>query len=336
MKNIFVPHLNRHIVLGACKLPSPHRPRIKLSSYIDAATIPDSPDPCDYSQAALSVIQNVEGNDSVGDCVLAEEAHFIGVVTGNAGTLYSYTAAQTLAAYSAITGYNPADPSTDQGTDPITCLNYFCKTPYADGTALAGYAEVDMTNQKEVEFAISAFGNLKLWAALPDKWVNPFPSSNGFVWDVASPNPEQGHCFGSGSYNSPLIVGAPNAKGVQIYTWGLIGTLTWAGATSLCAGASGGGAAVRITPDWLIKSSGKTPSGFAYADLISDFNKIFGGSVPVPTPAPAPLPPGTVVTPDMVKAWIDAGFAASPHGIFTRATAAQVADAVLAAKWPAS
>ncbi len=291
MHRIFAPHLNRHIVIGACKLPDPHAMRFHLGDYIDAATLPPAPASEDYSTPAMSVISNVEGNDSVGDCVLAEEAHFVGVMTGNTGRLFSYTPAQTLAAYSAITGYNPNDPSTDQGTDPTVAMNYFIKNPYADGTKLAGWAMVNAGNMELVKFAISALGNLKLWVGLPDAWINPFPSANGFVWDVAPPNGNNGHCIGSCAYNSTkiTIVGS-NAQGVQVMTWGLIGTITWAAFAALFVPNAGGGAAVRLTPDWIAKGAAKTPSGFAYADLISDLNRFYGTNIPVPVPPPQQLP----------------------------------------------
>jgi hypothetical protein len=291
MHTVFAPHLKCNVVIGACKLPDPHAMRFHLGDYVDEATLPPSPASVDYSAPAMSVISNIEGNDSVGDCVLAEEAHFVGVMTGNTGRLFSYTPALTLAAYSAITGYNPSDPSTDQGTDPTVAMNYFVKNAYADGTKLAGWAMVDASNKTLVTFAISALGNLKLWVGLPDAWINPFPSKNGFVWDVAPPNANNGHCIGSCAYNSTQItIVGTNAQGVQVMTWGLIGTITWAAFAALFVQSAGGGAAVRITPDWLAKGATKTPSGFAYADLISDLNRFYGSNIPVPTPPPQQLP----------------------------------------------
>jgi hypothetical protein len=296
---VFAPHLNRNVVIGGCKLPPLHRPRIRLAHFLDMQSIPPSPPSLDLSGPAMSVIQNIEGNDAYGDCVFAEEAHFVGIATGNAGTLYSYSRAQTLALYTAVTGFNPDIPSTDQGGDPIATMNYLCTHPYADGTELVGYAEVDVTNIPEVMFALEAFGNLKLWLGLPDSYINPFPSKNGFVWDQAPPNANNGHCIGSSGYNSTnvAIVGA-NGQGVQVMTWGLIGTITWRALAALCSDSGGGGAAVRITPDWIIKASQKTPTGFNYSNLISLFNFIFNKSIPVPTPAPTPpSPPAPPVPP---------------------------------------
>jgi hypothetical protein len=278
MKKVFAPHLNRHVVLGGCRPPDRHAPMLKLANYLDLAKLPAPPGSADYMAPAKSVLTNPEGNTDYGDCVLAEEAHWIAVATANAGQMYSYTPEQTLALYSAITGFNKNDPSTDRGTDPLAALNYLMHNPYADGTPLLGYVQVDATNKTEVQFAINAFGNVKIWAALPDAFVDPFPSSNGFLWSATTPNPENGHCVGSYAFNSPKIVGV-NCDGLQFDTWGLIGTWGWDSLGALCVSGAGGGLVVRITQDWLVKSSGLTPSGFAWGDLLSDF-KAIGGVIP--------------------------------------------------------
>jgi hypothetical protein len=338
MKRVFAPHLGRDVVIGACKMPDRHAPRLYLGDYVDLSTLPPSPESCDYSAPAMPVITNLEGNDAYGDCVEAEDAHFIAVMTGNTGSLFSYTPAMTLAAYTALTGFNPNIPSTDQGTDPTVDMNYYVQNPYADGTKLLGWASVDATNKALVQFAISTFGNLKLWVSLPDAWTNPFPSSSGFVWDVASPDSNNGHCIGSCAYNSTLvsIVGA-NSQGVQVMTWGLIGTVTWAAFAALFVPAAGGGAAVRITPDWWNKSTGKAPNGFAASDLASDFNKYFGGSVaipapPIPPPSPSPAPSGP---PSLAAAQAAVTKALSAQlPLIQRSKAISTAASALAPLWP--
>ncbi len=330
MREIWASHLNRYVKLGGCKTPDRHAPTLKLSAYLDKAKLAavPTPDARDWSAAAMSVIANIEGNDAVGDCVLAEEAHFIGVVTGNANSLYSYSTAQTLAAYSAITGYDPRNPASDQGTDPITCMNYFTRNKYADGSTLAGYALVDSTNVDEIKFAINDLGNLKIWLALPNSYVSPMPSSNGFMWDVGTPNQNQGHCIGSCGYRP---------QGVQVMTWGLIGTMTWAAIAQLCSSGAGGGLAVRVTTDWIDKKSGLAPSGFAWADLLSDFNTMFGQAIPIPgppkPPLPSPSPVGTVVTVDMAKAWAEAGLRQGDP-LMPTVDAIAAANAGLDAGWP--
>jgi hypothetical protein len=336
VREIWASHLGRYVKIGGCKVPDRHAPTLKLGDYLDKAKIAPQPASCDWSGPAMPVISNIEGNDAVGDCVLAEEAHFIGVVTGNANSLYAYTTAQTLAAYSAITGYDPSNPASDQGTDPVVCLNYFTRNKYADGSILAGYAMVDSTNVEEVKFAINGLGNLKIWLGLPNTYVNPMPSASGFVWGVGTPNAQQGHCIGSPGYNSPRVVGS-NDQGVQVMTWGLIGTMTWAAIAQLCTPGAGGGLAVRMTTDWINKNSDSTPSGFALPDLVSDYNTMFGQAIPIPgpprPPLPSPAPVGTVVTVDMAKAWAESGLRQGDP-LMATVDAIAAANAGLQAGWP--
>lgn len=353
MKRIYHERLGRHLVVGGCRLPRHPHPALKLRDFVHAGTaFPASPPSRDWSAPAMSVIQNVEGNDSVGDCVLAEEAHFVGVVTGNAGSLYSYTAAQTLAAYSAITGYNPADPNTDQGTDPVVDLNYWTQNAYADGTKLAGWAMVDATNPDEVRYAINTFGNLKMWFGIPDSIANNIGSlSPGFVWDVSAgaPDANNGHCIGSCGYSPSAIQGvAVTADGVIVMTWGMMGLVTWAALASWFSAAGGGGLAVRVTTDWVSRASGQTPAGLAYPALVAAFDQLFSGSVPAPpappgpplppspspdpAPAPAPTSPPTLAQAQGATA---AAFACA-HPLMTRRQAQALAAEALAPLWPSS
>ena len=324
----------RHAVINGCKLPTPeaHAAVPALAKFVSLPAVPAS---VDWTAPAMSVIRDAEGNSDYGDCVYAEEAHALAIYTGNANTLYAMTTAQTLAMYSEDTGFNPTDPATDQGADPIACLQARCAKPYPDGSTLKAFATVDMSNKALVQFALATFGSIKLWLALPDTYVSPFPSGDGFVWDVGTPNPRQGHCIGSGGYNSTRIVGA-GCDGVQILTWGMIGTMTWAALAALCVPSVGGGGAIRVTPDWLSKTSGKTPGGLDLAGWYTAFDTYLGGKLPIPAPPPpAPVPGAPTATLAQAEAWLAAGInAGSP--LLTRARAIAEGNAALAAKWPKS
>jgi hypothetical protein len=338
VKKVWAPHLNRHVILGACKQRDQHAPMLKLRDYTVRGSLPAAPAVVDYSEKAMPVLTDVEGNENAGDCVQAEDAHYIAVITGNANGLYAYTKEQTLADYSAITGFNPADPNTDQGTDPIANMNYRVQKGYADGSKDLGYLRVDTTNKTEVQFALWAFGNLKIWLALPDSYINPFPS-NGAVWGVGTPDFSNGHCIGTCSANSPRIVGV-NCDGVQVVTWGLILTMTWSALAALCTPAQGGGCATRVNKDWLISGISKTPSGFAWDDLIQDFDTM-GGSIPIPVAPPTPpvvTPPVATTPPTLAQAQgaVQAAIMQEQFPLLTQQRAIDDATAGLAALtgWP--
>jgi hypothetical protein len=295
-RRVLIPARNKHVVIGACKL-SKHDPvGLRFRDFLHPlVAYPSSPAMEDFSGPAMSVITNIEGNDQYGDCVEAEDAHYIAVATGNSGNgLFSYTVQQTEADYSSLTGFNPNDPNTDQGTDPTQDLNWRVKVGYADGSKDAGWALVDATNKAEVMYAISTFGNLKMWFGIPNSIVQNLPGSSGFVWDVAAGAADQnnGHCIGSCGYNPIKFVGV-TAQGLLVMTWGMLGIVTWEALDAWFVPSQGGGLAVRVTMDWVNKASGKTVTGMNVSAFVTAFNAFFGGNLPVPAPPPGPSPSPT-------------------------------------------
>lgn len=279
LKEIFAPHLNRHVKMGR-KRPVAKCPRLHLKNYL-VKDVPPPPASVDYSAKGQPVLSNVYLNDQYGDCVIAGGYHVVGLETGNAtGTPWAATNAQLVHDYSAIGGFDPNNPqATDNGCDEQTALNYWTQSGFQNGTKLVGWMAVDATNQTEVMQAMYLFENLFFGIELPDAWVNPFPSGNGFTWDDGPPDPNNGHCVMGVGYN---------AAGVQIDTWGLIGTMTWKAIAHLCASGIGE-LYVMLTPDQLAAGQEKAPNGMAWADLMADFQAM-GGNVPNPSPPPSPQP----------------------------------------------
>lgn len=301
-------------------------PHFRLRNYL-RATLPTPPASCDYSGPALDILADVMGNDQLGDCTCAAIYHYLGLLTANAGAPFHATLAQVVALYSAVSGYNPADPSTDQGADELTVLNYVCSNNLADGSKGLGWVLVDAGNKTEVMTAIDLFEGCLLTLELPDTYVNPFPSGNGFTWDVGTPDPQNGHA---------IMVTGYDATGVKIDTWGMLGTLTWAALAALCTSAGGGGCYALLTPDQIAKGAAKAPNGFDWASLIADFDAM-GGSVPAPTPAPVPPAPGPTPTAPPSLAQAQAAIRAALQGDFAlvpRSTAIAQASAALAPLWP--
>jgi hypothetical protein len=252
--------------------PVARGPRLKLANYL-RATLPPAPPTADFSPEGQPALSNVYLNDRLGDCVIAGAYHVVATETGNAGKLFTATTDQIIKDYSAIGGYDPADPNSDQGCDEPTALNYWVARGFANGTKPLGWVEVDATNRDELTSAMFLFENLYFGAELPDAWINPFPDGNGFTWDAAGPPvPENGHCVIGVGYTD---------KGVTIDTWGLLGCLTWNALGKYFTPLANGAAYVLLTPDQLAKGQSRTPNGVDWASLIADFDTI-GGHVPPP------------------------------------------------------
>jgi hypothetical protein len=269
----------QQVVLGR-KRPEPGAHKLYLKDYL--GTLAPAPASCSYTAKAANALSNIYLNDQLGDCVIAGGYHIVGTETGNAtGSPFIATTQQITADYSAIGGYVPGDPSTDQGCDEQTAMNYWKSHGFANGTKLSGWLSVNAANQTEVMQAMYLFENLLFGIELPDAWVTPFPSASGFIWADGQPDPDNGHCVVGVGYNS---------TGVQIDSWGMIGTITWAAISHLCSAAAGGGLYVLLTPDQIAKGQQTAPNGATWSALISDFDAL-GGNIPVPAPVPVPVPP---------------------------------------------
>ncbi|MBV8359373.1 MAG: hypothetical protein JO189_15770 [Deltaproteobacteria bacterium] len=265
------------------KRPLVKGPHLRLAHYLTPA-LPPAPASVDYLPAASAALAEMYLNDQLGDCVIAAMAHIEGVLTGNAGNpALTYSDAQITALYSAIGGYVPGDPNSDQGCDEVTALNYWQSTGAPAGShKIAGWLTVDPSNRAEYEAALWLFENLFFGVELPDAWINPEPQLSGFVWDVAgSADPQNGHAFAGVAYD---------AQGVKISTWGMEGVITHAAIAEYCANADGGQLFVVISQDSVNRASQKAPSGMNWAQLVADFDAIGGHIAPPPLPPPIPKP----------------------------------------------
>ena len=125
------------------------------------------------------------------------------------------------------------------------------------------------------------FEGVDVGGDLPDSSITPFPSKDG-EWNFSgAPDPDNGHDFPIVDYDS---------TGVIVITWALLMHIRWADFGRVCSKANGGEGYILLDDDMLIKASGKAPNGLALVDLINDFDKLYGGNVPVPSPAPTPVP----------------------------------------------
>jgi|ERR1035441_1920568 hypothetical protein len=248
-------------------------PRLSLKNYLGKA-LPNPPPLWNWRRLAVPSLEQMYLNDAEGDCVIAELAHATGVLTGNAtnGVPLILTNTQINALYSAIGGYVPGDPSTDNGCDIQTALNYQGVNGLLPGSSnphkIQGYLAVNPTDKVELQLALFLFENLCFGIELPDSWVTPFPSVNNFVWGVAeSSNPGNGHSFLGYGYNS---------LGVPISTWALEGLITYDAIATYCAAVNQGELYTVISQDSLIRATSRAPNGFNWTQLLADFNAIKG------------------------------------------------------------
>jgi hypothetical protein len=249
-------------------MPASLPKRLQLKDYLSPALPTPPAGPLYRLHPARLSNFRLYGNDQCGDCTIAAKAHLIGNYTGNiTGTPAVFTDEQVLADYSRLSGYKPGDDSTDTGLSEIVVLNDW-KTNAGLGIEykIDSYVTIDATNQQHVMIAIWLFYGAYLGIELPDAWVSPMPSEDGFVWQVAGPpNPENGHAVAAVDYN---------VNGLTILSWGMYGVITWKAVAKYLAVSGNGEMHIPITKEIIRAGSQTSPQALNWDQLIADSKEI--------------------------------------------------------------
>ena len=244
-----------HTLMKLGKDPAKDDPRrLKLARYF-TAELPPPP----------ASVQNSRGikewgmmlNDQLGCCTIAAVGHAyqslvmsqieagakLGIIHPSDGTILRY--------YEQWDGYNPTDPSTDQGGEETDVLNKWRKNGF-EGRSLEAYADPDPTNIDHVKQSIYLFGGIYIGVALPTGW------QNAALWDanMGEPGSWGGHAVWAIDYDP---------QGPSVVTWGMIQKLTWDGWTQYVDENH-----ALITQEW------KPPKGFDKAALLADLQSVTG------------------------------------------------------------
>lgn len=242
--------------------PARHDPlTLPFARYL-TGELPAPPESVDLTQGVGS--WPMMGNDELGDCTCAAAGHLIEAWTQAAkGAAQVIPDSAVLAAYEAVGGYVPGDPSTDQGADELTVLKYWRKTGIG-GHKIAAFVAVDPQNSDHVRQAIALFGGLYLGIAMP------LSAQEQTIWDVPAGGPVGSGAPGSwGGHAVPQLQYDP--KLTTVITWGQKLQMTWEFFSTYVDEAW-----AIVTPDW-IEQQGDSPSGFSLAALRADLALVAGG-----------------------------------------------------------
>jgi len=234
------------------KLPARHLTGLpKLSSYTSG--LAPAPDTMDWTKGVTS--WGMMANNRLGDCTAAGCGHALQVWTLNESSEVTVTDDDVISFYSATTGYDPSDPSTDQGGIETDVLSYWHDNGLC-GYPLEGFVSVQPKSQADVQDAIWLFGGAYLGVELP------ISAQTQTVWDVPAGGPQGdgapgswgGHCVYAVSYDS---------RNVQVITWGMLKSMTWAFFTTYVSETY-----ALLSSTWA--SSDTSPSGFSFDVLKTD------------------------------------------------------------------
>jgi hypothetical protein len=224
-------------------------PILQLSKY--AASLAPTPDKVYWEYKIPASAWGMFGNDTIGDCECARIAHMLMNFTAHTGTMVIPTVAEVIAAYSAISGYDPTTGANDNGCATPDVLNYWQNTGIA-GHKIAGWVQCDST-QEAIEQAIWLFGGAAIDILIYQSMMDQ--TQDGEPWDNPTGDVLGYHAVPAEGFGS---------DGLTVITWGQLQQMGW----PTCLQVLQGCYAV-ITQDW-IEQNGKAPNGFDLAALQVD------------------------------------------------------------------
>jgi hypothetical protein len=245
------------------KGPARHDPRTLLLASYTTTALPAPP-------ASANVAKKVKGpwgmmdNDQIGDCTCAAAGHLIMEWTANAQSkMATPTDQQIVAAYSAITGYNPTTGANDNGAQEIDVLNYWRQQGIA-GHKIEAFMALEPSNHSHIMDGVWIFGGCYIGLALPKS--AQAQTSNRQTWSVPPSGTGGDGAPGSwGGHAVPVV--AYDSRSLTVVTWGTLQTMTWGFWAAYCDEAY-----AILSADFLKQKGGKTvaPSGFNLAQLQED------------------------------------------------------------------
>ncbi len=193
--------------------PSPAPPRLWFWNYLFEAKLPAVPPTFGHHNLFAPSAWGMLANDQAGDCVIAGSMHAVMLFNKVAGHRVHFTAADAIDDYSALTGYNPDDASTDVGTDMVAAADYWRKTGFRDNRnvrhKIVAYLHVDPKNLDHVDAACYLFGAVGLGIAVGPAEQNEFEHARPWL----APG------YGStGGHYVPMV--GKDAQYRKIVTWG--------------------------------------------------------------------------------------------------------------------
>lgn len=199
------------------KAPARPRPKdIHLAEIVaTGVTLQQAPVGFGHAGAVAPGAWGILGNDRYGDCVWAGGDHETIMVNAMNGRIVSFTDANALSDYSAVTGFNANDPSTDQGTDVHDAMNYRRKTGLIDTARvrhkIGAFVALEAGTWGQMLEALHAFDFVAIGFQVPDYAMAQFQAGKHWTY-------HKGGTIEGGHYVP--IIGRPHSWSIEVVTWG--------------------------------------------------------------------------------------------------------------------
>lgn len=202
------------------KAARPEAVKFKLAQFVDFSKLPKPPLHFGHETVIAPKDWGMLGNDDFGDCVWAGAAHETMLWnSGGYGSFVGFLSQNVLSDYSAVTGFDPSDPNTDNGTDMSDAASYRRKTGIVDSNGtrhkIAAYLSIKPGDIKELYVALYLFHAVGVGIEFPSSAFDQFNRAK--PWSVVrNSSIEGGHYI-------PMVA---KRKSMQCVTWGQLQGMT--------------------------------------------------------------------------------------------------------------
>lgn len=195
--------------------------KFKFMRYADPTALPTPP--LRFGRGLLDD-WFVLGNSDYGNCVWAGAAHeTMSWNKASRGRIIPFTDKAVLSDYAKVTGFNPKDPDTDNGTDMQEAASYRRKTGILDANGIRhkieSYIALDIGDPDELALAAYLFGCAGIGLQYPKIADKQFDAQQ--PWSIG-PNDKSAIV---GGHYVPVV--GRNSKGnFLVVTWGRLHAMT--------------------------------------------------------------------------------------------------------------
>lgn len=236
----------------------PARPgaiKFALKDYAVALPVP----PKTFGHQSLETSWGMLGNDQYGCCVFAGAGHETMLWNKEANKNVTFTDKEVLSDYSKVTGFNPNDPNTDQGTDMVVAASYRRKVGVigqGKRHKVAAYLNINLKDKTLLKQAVYLLSGVGIGIQFPSSAMTQF--NNGKPWTVTTSKIEGGHYINCVGYD---------AKYIYIVTWGKIQKMSYGFYQKYCDEA-----VAYLSPEFLLDD--KSLEGFNLSQLQADLKAL--------------------------------------------------------------
>lgn len=232
---------------------------LQLANYLRPEALPPPPPQQNWATKVTSWPMMM--NNAIGDCTTAAAGHCIEEWTSIVGKPVIVPDAAIVAAYAAVSGYDPVTGQHDVGASEIKVLNYWRQSGIG-GHKIVAYAALEPGNLDHVRDSVYIFGNCYIGLALP------VSAQTQAIWSVPPGGANGQGAPGSwGGHAVPVVAYDP--QGLTVVTWGALKRMTWGFWTAYCDEAY-----ALLSTDFM--TAGKSPDGLDLAGLEQDLSEVTG------------------------------------------------------------